>query len=463
MNSAFDRLSIQDQNNLWVETPDEPMHIMAVLQVEPEPFLDDSGQLKLGAIRRQVDRRLAGTPRLRQVVLPGSLLTGPPVWVDERGFDIRRHVHAALVPAPGMEKELLDLVATIDEHRLDRSHALWELSVLTGLGNHRIALVLKLHHAIADGLSAIALIASLFDFPSAGRVDHPAIPAWRPRRPPRRAALIRDNLAGKLADLRRLVSGVARPAGAWLAIGSATRSVTFMVRQSRRAPRSSLNQPIGSRRRLGVVRLSLDDVKALAHARGGRVNDLLLTVIAGGLRSLLVHRHEPIEGLELMAGVAVSMRHDIRLGNQVGTMIVGLPIDEPEAVRRLGAVIERTQAAKLEQSPGGGMMIFSALVRSGLSRLFERRQRFVNVLTTNVAGPPGPVSVLGARVLDIIPVTPIAGNCTLGFGAFSYNGCLAIVIVADGDRVADLDVLIRGMEREWAALSESVVMAAPAR
>lgn len=459
MKSAFDRLSVQDQNNLWVETSDEPMHIMAVLQVEPEPFLDDRGQLKLGAIRRQVDRRLAGTPRLRQVVLPGSLLTGPPIWADDRGFDIRRHVHAALIPAPGTENELLDVVAAIDEHRLDRSHALWELWVLTGLANNRIAMVFKLHHAIADGLAAIALIASLFDFPSAARADHPSIPAWSPQLPPGRADLIRDNLAGKLAVLRRLVSGSIRPAGVWQAIGRFPRWLQFVVRQSRRAPRTSLNRPIGSRRRIGVVRLSLDDVKAVAHAHGGRVNDLLLTVIAGGLRSLLMHRHESLRGLELMAGVAVSMRHDTRLGNQVGTMIVGLPVHEPDAVRRLGAVIEGTQAAKLEQSPGGGMMIFSALARSGLSRWFDRRQRFLNVLTTNVAGPPVPIAVLGGRVLDIIPVTPIAGNCTLGFGAFSYDGCLAITVVADAEQVCDLNVVLHGMERDWLALSKSVAVA----
>lgn len=462
MKSAYDRLSILDQNNLWVETPDTPMHVIAVLQVAAPPFLDESGQLKLGTIRRQVDRRLAGAPRLRQIVMPGSLLTGPPIWVDERGFDIRRHVRAASVPAPGTEEELLDVVARIDEQRLDRSHALWEFWLLTGLANGRIAIVFKLHHVIADGLAAVTLMAALFDFRAAGTVQQlPSVPDWKPQLLPRRADLIRDNLAGKLTGVRGLVGGAIRPAGWWGTIVSMPRSLRFIAGQARGAPRTSLNRPIGPRRRLGIVRVPLADVKAVAHAHSGKVNDVFLSLVAAGVRALLVQRHESVEGLTMMASVPVSMRHDVKLGNEVGTIIVALPIGQPDVSRRLAGVIQAARAAKREQSAARGMAFFSAIARSRLSGWLGRHQRFVNVFATNVAGPPVPIDVLGARVLDIIPVTPIAGNCTLAFGAFSYNGCLAITAVADAEQVTDLNVVLQGMQRDWSALSQSLAVTVP--
>jgi hypothetical protein len=129
--SRYDRLSIQDQNNFWVETPDTPMHIVAVLQLEPGPLVDGRGRLKLDDSRRRIARRLDRAPRLRQVVRPGSLLTGPPAWVDAVGLDIDRHVRVGTIPALGGDAELLKVVAWIDEQRLNRSHALWEVWFLT--------------------------------------------------------------------------------------------------------------------------------------------------------------------------------------------------------------------------------------------------------------------------------------------------------------------------------------------
>ena len=155
MPRAYERLSTQDQSNLWAEAPDTPMHIVAVLQVEPGPFVDVGGHLKLEEIRQRIASRLDRAPRLRQVVRPGSLLTGPPVWVDEVGFDLDRHVRVGSIPSPGGEAELLEVVARIHEQRLSRSDALWELWLLTGRSNGRMGIVLKLHHVIADGLAAV--------------------------------------------------------------------------------------------------------------------------------------------------------------------------------------------------------------------------------------------------------------------------------------------------------------------
>ena len=442
MGSRYDRLSIQDQNNFWVETPDTPMHIVAVLQLDSGPLVDGRGRLKLDDIRRRIARRLDRAPRLWQVVRPGSLLTGPPVWVDEVGFDLDRHVRVGTIPAPGGDAELLKVVAWIDEQRLNRSHVLWEVWFLTGLSNRRVVMVLKLHHAIADGLAAVQLMASLFDFTADGGGDDAQAQPWKPEAPPGRWNLMRDNAAAKVAGLGSVLT----------AMRTTPRALRLVLAQATQAPRSSINQPIGPHRRLAVIRIPLDEAKAAVHAHGGRVNDLLLAVVAAGLRALLLNRGESIDGLRLLTSVPVSTRHDSKLGNEVGVMVVPLAIDADDAGTRLDAIVRDTRAAKQEQSAVVGMMGWSLMARTGLAQLVSRRQRFVNLFVTNIAGPPVPVYVLGARLLDVYPVTPIAGNCTLGFAALSYNGCLAITAVADADRVPDLDAVIQGMQSGWAAL-----------
>jgi diacylglycerol O-acyltransferase / wax synthase len=459
MPRASERLSIDDQSNLWAEAPDTPMHILAVLQVEPGAFVDGRGHLKLDSIRRRIARRLDRAPRLRQVVRPGTLLTGPPVWIDEVGFDLERHLRVGSIPAPGNEAELLEAVARIDEHRLNRSHALWEMWLFTGLSNGHIAIVLKLHHVIADGLAAVELMASFFDFTPDPDGDDGPVEPWQPKPPPMRWTLMRDNATAKVGRLARGLATIRRPRAISRTARTTVHALLVLAAQARRAPRCSINQPIGPRRRLAAIRIPLDEAKAVGHAYGGKVNDLLLAVVAGGLRALLLTRGESIEGLTLMTSVPVSMRHDSKLGNEVGVITVPLAIDAADPGAQLEGIVRATHAAKKGQSAATGTMAFSQMARFGLARVLSRRQRYVNLFITNVAGPPMSVHVLGGRLLDVIPVVPIAGNCTLGFGALSYNGCLAITAVADADRVSDLDEVIRGMDRSWSALKRGVGVA----
>jgi len=449
--TQYERLSIHDQSNLWAEAADTPMHIIAVLQLEPAPLVDVRGNLELAEICAGISRRLDRAPRLRQIVRPGGVLTGPPVWIDEVGFDLNRHVRAGTIPAPGDEAELLKVVAWIDQQRLDRSHALWQLWLLTGLSSGRVVMVLKLHHAIADGLAAVQLLASLFDSGADCRGDDSPVRPWQPQKPPGRWSLMRENAATKARKLTRGFGSIRRPVAAWRAGGTMFNALRFMLAHARRAPRCSINHPIGPHRRLAVFRIPVDDAKAIAHAHAGRVNDLVLALVAGGLRALLLQRGQSIDGLKLLTSVPVSMRHDSKLGNEVGAIIVALPIDAADDSDRLEAIVSATAAAKRAQSAAAGVMAFSLMARLGLAQLLSRHQRFVNLFITNVAGPPMPVYVLNGRLLDVIPVTPIAGNCTLGFAALSYDGCLTITAVADGDQVPDLDVVIRGMHASWAA------------
>jgi diacylglycerol O-acyltransferase / wax synthase len=197
--SGFPRLSVADRANLRIERPETPAQVAGLCIVQARPLLGVDGELDLAAIRRRLERRLSRAPELRRVVHRPPLLCGLPLWVDDRDFSIERHVHAARVDPPGDEADLLRTAELLLRTRLDRSRPLWELWFLTGLAGDQLGVLFKVHHAVADGLAAIALLASLADLdPDAA--DPPYTP-WRPEPPPSAPALLADGLRRRAAAL----------------------------------------------------------------------------------------------------------------------------------------------------------------------------------------------------------------------------------------------------------------------
>jgi diacylglycerol O-acyltransferase / wax synthase len=227
-------------------------------------------------------------------VLSPSVGQGLPLWVDDPGFDLANHVRTVQVPAPGGQRELLGLCDELCLRLLDRARPLWELWLVTGLPEGRVGLVLKLHHSLADGLAAVQLAGILLD----GTADAPSPtpPPWQPRPAPSGSALLADNLAGRSATLAAALARLRHP-GRLAAQARVLAGAAQMAAGGRRhRPRSVLRRPVGGRRRLAVVRAGLAEVKAVAHAHGATVNDLLLAAVTGGLRALLVARGTPVDG-----------------------------------------------------------------------------------------------------------------------------------------------------------------------
>lgn len=379
-------LSTADLFNLAAETPETPMHVGAIVVLD--------GSLRLPAVRAAIEGGLASTPRLRQVVRRRR-------WVDDPDFRLDRHVsHVELPPSA----DVLRLAERLLAPRLDRDHPLWHVWLVTGLPEGRVALVVALHHAIADGHAAIGLITALLGAPvRSGPVGHRGRSSWR---------------------------GLLSAGG--------------------RVSRTSLNRVSGAARRIGVVRLDLAAVKRIAHAHGGKVNDVLLGLVTGGVRSLLLSRGEPVDGVRVRASVAVSRRVGTGLGNQVGSVLVWLPVGAPDPAARLAAVVARTRVAKALSPAGGGLVVQALLVRLGLVRWFIRRQRVISFIESDVVGPAAPIRLLGLPVVDLVPVTPVAGNLTVAFVALSYAGRLVVTVCADAE---SLPVLTGAMDGEWAALT----------
>jgi hypothetical protein len=196
-------------------------------------------------------------------------------------------------------------------------------------------------------------------------------------------------------------------------------------------------------------------VKAAAHAHGGKVNDVVLDLWTGGLRRLLVARGERVAGVRLIAALAVSMRPTtdaVTIDNRAGTVVLPLLVGEADARHRLDLIVRTTRETKAGQPPAAIMAVLAGLSATPIGRYLNVHQRATNVIVTNVAGPPVPMYVFGARILEVIPIVQLVGNIGLTLCAFSYAGRLSLVVTADADGFPDLDVLMDGMERDWEAL-----------
>ncbi len=444
----FPRLNPFEHMYLRGERPEWPGHFGGLAIVEGASLLDTAGELDLPEIRRRLDLRLQRIPRLRQRVLEPGFGSGRPLWVDDADFSIEHHVHRADVPPPGGEVELLETAARVYGSLLDRNRPLWEMWFLTGLEGERIGVLLKLHHAVADGLAAVAVMGSLFDF-EPDMPDPENVP-WVPCEVPGRWPLLADAASGRIRAAGRILA----------ALGSPGRLLGFLrlfVKVARRtagvqgAERTSLNRRVAAGRHVRFARLDLGEVRMVAHGRGGKVNDVVLTVWAGGLRDLLASRGELTEDVEPTAGLTVSTRAatDATIGNQVGTVVVPLPVWNDDPWQRLDLVIDRTRAVKERQHPAAIMGALVAIAATPPGWYMMMHQRAANVVVSNVVGPSSPAYVLGARIVDVLPIIDLAGNLGLVLCAFSYAGRLYLVVTADERAFPDLETLIRGIERDW--------------
>ncbi|MGW4015465.1 wax ester/triacylglycerol synthase family O-acyltransferase [Rhodococcus ruber] len=439
----FERLSPLDVGNLRVEDRGVPMHVAALVVVDGTPLCDAAGRLRLAAIRDHVERRTRRAPRLRQRLHRPPPGAGPPVWVDDPRFDISYHVRTRALPAPGDEAALVRACAELDEPRLDRSRPLWEMWLLTGRDDETIALLVRLHHVVADGIAALELFGALLDTASVpadeGPADEGQVPVPTPVQVPSVHALVRDNLRRRTTAARHRIRAV-RPTVAARRAALRMRQVRALVRRSK-APRVPFDGPVGPHRRLSLVRCDLAEIRRVAHAHGATVNDVVLAAVAAGVRRLLDARGVRDPDLVLTASVAASLRtaEDRSPGNRVGILLVALPVGAGSVAARLAAIARET--ARLRREPPlrpGGRLLQRWTVR------VMRRQRLVNLFVSNLVGPPVPLHFAGARIREMFQIGVVQGNVGLAVGVLSYAGRLNIDLVADAVLVPDLEIVAEG-------------------
>jgi diacylglycerol O-acyltransferase / wax synthase len=349
-------------------------------------------------------------------------------------------VRARPVPEPVDEAALLQVCAELNEDGLDRSRPLWQMWLLTGLADGRAGLLIRLHHVVADGSAALAMLGALVD--SDPRTPVQDAPGWTPAQVPTARALAADQLRRQVLVLMGVLTRRRRPPVMIARLVANVRQAGQLARDGR-APRISLNVPVSGRRRLLLVRADLERARSVAHAHGGTVNDLVLAAVAGGARSLLNARGEMGPGLVLKASVAASVRGQAdqqARGNRVGIMIVPLPVGEPDPVRQLRRIATATAERKRRPpyQPSG------RLLQPWMARVMSR-QRLVNLLVSNLPGPPDRLSFAGARILEMFQIGVVQGNVTVSIGALSYAGQLNFDVIGDRDAVPDLEAFADGM------------------
>lgn len=468
----MDKLSPLDASFLYMEGATTAMHVGGVLIFD--------GEIDAELFSELIGRRLGAVPRYRQKVreVPGRL--GAPVWVDDPDFDLAYHVRRAALPAPGTEAQLRELAGRVLSRQLDRDRPLWEIYLVEGLagpdGGSRFAVISKTHHAMVDGLGSIDIGAVLLDLTPEPRKTPPD--AWQPAGEPSGLALVADAVAGQLrrpwtaldtfgravADARTAVSGVVETVGAVLA---ATRSA------GRGTPVNPLNAPIGQQRRFGTSAGDLDDYKAVRKAHGGTINDVVLAVTTGGLRRWMVSRGEPLrQSTTVRAMVPVSVRvragrgagrGGVPNGNQISAYFVDLPVGEPDPVLRLETIKAAMLAHKRSGQAIGATTLLGLVgltpptLHSLAARLTSSlSSRVFNVVVTNVPGPQFPLYALGARMLAMYPVVPLAKGQAVSIGITSYNGGVFFGLNADREAMADVDVLAEAMADALAELRATV-------
>ncbi|MDX1874336.1 wax ester/triacylglycerol synthase family O-acyltransferase [Mycolicibacterium sp. 120266] len=449
------RLSASDAAFFHLENTATPMYVGS-LSIVRKP----RAGLSYESVLETVERRLPQIPRYRQKVREVSFGLARPVWIDDRDFDITYHIRRSALPSPGSDAQLHDLVARLGSRPLDKTRPLWEMYIVEGLTNNRIAIYTKSHQALVNGMSAVEIghvIADRTQKPPEFGED-----IWIPAREPSDTALLLGALGewiarptAQLAALRATVTEMATNAGALVDAGRRVAEVAKTVARGT-APSSPLNTTVSRNRRFTVAGHQLDDYRALRARYECDVNDVVLAVVAGALRNWLLSRGEPVTATSTVRAMAPnSVYPDAEIDStgpgqaisEVSPFLVDLPIGEGNAVVRLSQIAHATESHSTAVSLVDARTIVTlsgfappTLHAMGIRVATSFSARQFNLLITNVPGAQKQMYIAGTKLLETYAVPPLLTNQVLAIGVTSYNGMLYFGINADRDAMSDVDV-----------------------
>ena len=449
------RLSPSDATFYQREDTTTPMYVGS-LSILRRP----RGGLSYDALLETVERRLPQIPRYRQKVREVTFGIARPVWIDDPDFDITYHVRRSALPSPGSDAQLHDLVSRLAGRPLDRTRPLWEMYLIEGLDRNRLALFIKSHQALINGITACEIGHVIAD-----RARRPAFVGediWLPAREPSDGRLILDAVGDWLArpgqELRGLRSAVIDVATNSGELAQLRRRVALVAgRVARRsAPSSPLNTTVSRHRRFTVASAPLADFRRLRARYDCDVNDVVLAVIAGALRNWLLSRAEPVPaGMAVRAMAPTSVYPDADMMSsgpgqaisEVDPFLIDLPVGESNPVVRLSQIAHATESHSAEASLVDARTIVTlsgfpppTLHAMGTRVATQYPPRQFNLLITNVPGPQAQMYIAGAKLLETYAVPPLLHDQVLAIGVTSYCGTLYYGINADRDAMSDVDV-----------------------
>jgi diacylglycerol O-acyltransferase len=468
----MDRLSGLDASFLYLETPAQLMHVCGVIVLDPSTM---PGGYTFDAFRAEIDRRVRDVPEFTRRLRKVPLGLDHPIWVHDRHFDIDRHVHRLALPSPGGPAELAELTSHLAGMPLDRSRPLWEMWVIEGYdGAHAhdsVVVFMKMHHATVDGVSGSNLLSHLCSL-------EPDEPPMEPAEP-----LVVGHEPGQSELLgRALVTTVTRPLNAVRLVTPSAQLIAKTVGRARAgtamaapfsAPRTSFNGTITGQRAIALADLDIEDIRQIKNATGTTVNDVVLAIAGGALRSYLLDRDE-LPSSSLLATVPVSVRAETKRSsgaNKVSALFAKLGTDTEDPLERLQDMAVHNKFAKEHHQAISADSLqdwaeFAAPRTFGLAvrayaglKLPEKHPVVHNLVISNVPGPPVPLYFMGARIDGLYPLGPVFHGAGVNITVMSNNGQVHVGIIACKESMPDVDDLVRRFPVELAALKAAVVTA----
>ncbi|OBH10382.1 MULTISPECIES: wax ester/triacylglycerol synthase family O-acyltransferase [unclassified Mycobacterium] len=439
----MERLSGFDAFFLYMESPTQPLNVCCVLELDPSTM---PGGYTFGRLHEALSARLDAVPEFRLKLADSQLNLDHPVWTDDDDFDLGRHLHRAAVPAPGGPRELAEICGHVAGLPLDRDRPLWEMWVIEGLhGNEALAVVLKVHHAVVDGVGGANLLAQLCSSAPDAPAPEPAtrVGAANPLLIAASGLVAAGLRPWRLAKVLpttalTLAQTVLRARG-----GGHTMAAPFA------GPPTPFSGRFTKRRNVALASLDLEDVKKVKNRFGVTVNDVVTALCAGALRQFLLERGE-LTDRPLVASVPVSVRgkSDRPGRNQTTWMLCRLETHIDDPAQRLRSIAEGNTAAKEHAAALGpsllqdwtqvaGQTMFGAAMKL-LPRIPLPEKPPHNLVMSNVPGPQEQLYFLGCRLDAMYPLGPIIAGAGLNITVMSLNGRLGIGLIACPDLVADL-------------------------
>jgi WS/DGAT/MGAT family acyltransferase len=463
------RLSGTDALFLSTETPAWHQHVGGLTIVDPS----ESGRFGFDEVRRTLLERIVRVPKFRWKLKEVPLHLDRAVWIEDSDFDVDKHFRRIAVPSPGGRRELGDLVGMLMSYQLDRRRPLWEMWYVEGVVGGQVALIIKYHHCLMDGMSGAGLAEQLFDLePDPAATEGPPPLPDDEVKPyePSDLELFARALIPTLQTPRKITQ---------YALRTAARGLTILQQRNQNPLALGVGGPcfngtVGPRRQSSFASVSLGDVKAVKDALGVKVNDVVLGLVSGALRQHML-RHGELPDGSLAAQVPVSTRvaDDTEETNRVATMAATLATNVEDPLERMRAIHASTQSAKelteavrarKIQSAGEiapPLLIGLASRAAWASNISNRIPVVANVVVSNVPGPPFPLYMSGARVSGIYAASVLLFYAGLNITLMSYMDRLDFGLTSDPDLLVDPWDIADGIKDALVELMEAADLGKP--
>jgi WS/DGAT/MGAT family acyltransferase len=461
------RLTGLDASFLYLETPSSHMHVAGLMILDPS---STDGGVDLDTVKAVYGKRLHLAPPFRRRLAEVPFGLHHPLWIEDPDFDIDHHIRSTALPSPGTKEQLATLVGRLSAIPLDRTRPLWEVWVIEGLDDGNVAVLSKVHHAAIDGASGNEMTVALLDL-TPEIAEHEPPEEWVPDRVPSDVELLGYAASSLARQPIRVAKALGKTAGGALAVRRRNREHPNLEPPPSpfAAPRTSFNTAITPLRSFAFTSVSLPTVKAVKNATGATVNDVVLCLCAGALRSYL-DAHDEHPDAPLVAMVPVSVRSEDEkdtLGNRVSSTFASLATDIDDPVKRLEVIHECMSEVKEQQKALGADVLgdwaeFAAPALAGRAarlysrtRMADRHRPLFNVTISNIPGPPFPLYSIGARMVANFPVGPIMDGGGLNITVMSYLDQLDFGLQACPDVLPNLWSLADGLAAALAELAEA--------